>query len=162
MKKISYLLVLLFFLAITSNCSGYKRIFSASNLEFDISDYSISGDKDLGNQIYTKLYNLSASTRKKSASNNFYVLINSSKDKQATAKNTAGKILGYRIRISSTITIKDLSTGNDVLSENFTYSATYEVQSQFSETVKLENRTIENLVNEVFQNLLIRLSEKLI
>ena len=37
-----------------------------------------------------------------------------------------------------------------------------EVQSQFSETVKLQNRTIENLVNEVFQNLLIRLSEKLI
>ena len=32
-------------------CAGYKPIFSSSNLEFEIADYSISGDKKIGNKI---------------------------------------------------------------------------------------------------------------
>ena len=59
MKKISYLLISLIFLINISACTGYKPIFGSSNLEFKIADYSISGDKKLGNKIYVKLYSLS-------------------------------------------------------------------------------------------------------
>ena len=62
MKKISYLFLLLFILINTAACNGYKPIFSSSNLKFKIADYSISGDKNLGTQIYNKLYNISRST----------------------------------------------------------------------------------------------------
>ena len=67
MKKIIYAFLLLTLLSIINGCSGYKPIFSSSNLEFEIADYTIKGDKVLGNQIYAKLYNLSKSSKDKKA-----------------------------------------------------------------------------------------------
>ena len=161
MKKISYLLIWLIFLINISACTGYKPIFGSSNLEFKIADYSISGDKKLGNQIYSRLYNLSQSTKYNSDAKNIYILINALKNKNATAKNSAGKILGYKINLSTRITVKDVVTGNQIFDENFVSSASYKVQNQYSETVKLENRSIENLINKIYQDLLIKLSENI-
>ena len=102
MKKISYLLISLILLLNISACTGYKPIFSSSNIiEFKITDYSITGDKKLGNQIYSKLYNLSQTTRNTSEVKNIYILINVLKEKNATAKNSAGKILAYKINLST-------------------------------------------------------------
>ena len=162
MKKISYLLISLILLINIGACAGYKPIFSASNLELIIDDYSISGNQKLGNQIYSKLYNLSQSTKQTSNAMNVYVLINISKNKSATTKDSAGKILGYRINLSTTITITDLMTGNKILNNDFSYTSTYKTQDQFSETVKLENKTIENLINKTYQDLLIKLSENIL
>ena len=157
MKKIPYFFILFIILINIGACAGYEPIFSSSNLEFKISDYSISGDKKLGNQIYSKLYNLSQSTKKTSDTKNIYLLINVSKDKNATAKDSTGKILGYKINLSTTITIKDVMTGNEILNENFAFSSVYKMQDQYSETIKLENQTMQNLINNTYQNLLTKL-----
>ena len=162
MKKISYLLISLIFLINISACAGYKPIFGSSNLEFKIVDYSISGDKRLGNQIYSRLYDFSKSTENVKGAKNIYILINSSQNKNVTAKNSEGKILGYRVSLSTAITAKDLMTGNEILNETFSYSSTYKTQDEFFETKKLENQTIENLINTTYQDLLIKLSEKLL
>ena len=162
MKKISYLLIWLIFLINISACTGYKPIFGSSNLEFKIVDYSISGDKELGNQIYSKLYNFSKSNENATGAKDIYILINSSQNKNATAKNSAGKILGYRINLSTTITAKDLMTGDEILNETFIYSSTYKTQDEFFETKKLEEQTIENLINSTYQDLIIKLSENLL
>ena len=161
MKKIPYLFISFIILINIGACAGYKPIFSSANLEFKIANYSISGDKKLGNQIYSKLYNLSQSTKKTSETKNIYLLINVSKDKNATAKDSAGKILGYKINLSTTITIKDVMTGNEILNKNFSLSSIYKAQDQYSETIKLENQTTQNLINNTYQNLLIKLSENL-
>ena len=162
MRKISYLIILLIFLINIGACTGYKPIFSSSNLEFKITDYSILGDKKLGNQIYSKLYGLSRSTKNTLETKNIYVLINASQNKSATAKNSAGKILGYKINLSTTITIKDSLTENEILNDTFSLSSTYKVQDQFSETIKLEKQTIKNLIEKTYQDLLIKLSENLL
>ena len=162
MKKISYLLILLIFLINISSCTGYKPILGSSKLEFKIVGYSISGDKKLGNQIYSKLYNSSQSTKKTSETKNIYLLINVSKDKNATAKDSAGKILGYKINLSTTITIKDVMTGNEILHENFSVSSIFKAQDQYSETIKLENQTTKNLINNIYQDLLIKFSANLL
>ena len=162
MKKILYLLISFIILINIGACAGYEPIYSSSNLEFKIADYSISGDKKLGNQIYSKLYDLSRTTKKTSETKNIYLLINVSKDKNATAKDSTGKILGYRINLSTTITIKDVMTGNEILNENFSLSSTYKAQDQYSETIKLENQTTENLINSIFQDLLIKLSANIL
>ena len=93
MKKIFYTLISLIFLLSINACKGYKPIFSSSNIDFKIVDYSISGDKRLGNQIYSRLYNFSKSTENVTGAKNIYILINVSQNKNATAKNNAGKIL---------------------------------------------------------------------
>ena len=162
MKKISYLFLFFFILINVSACNGYKPIFSTSNLKFKIADYSISGDKNLGNQIYSKLYNLSLRSEKTPEAKNIYLLINASKEKNATAKDSAGKILGYRINLSTSIIAKDLSTGDELLNENFSFSLTYKTQDEFFETKKLENQTVENLVNLTYQDLLIKLTDSLL
>ena len=162
MKKISYLVVSLIILINMSACTGYKPIFGSSNLEFKIVDYSISGDKKLGNQIYSRLHDFSKSTENVTGAKNIYILINSSQNKNATAKNNSGKILGYRINLSTTITVKDLMTGNEILNETFSYSSTYKTQDEFFETKKLENQTIQNLIQSTYQDLLIKLSESLL
>ena len=64
MKKISYLVISFILLTYINACTGYKPIFSSSNVQFEITDYIIEGDKKLGNQIYSKLYNLSKSNKK--------------------------------------------------------------------------------------------------
>ena len=162
MKKIPYLFISFIILINIGACAGYEPIFGSSNLEFKISDYSISGDKKLGNQIYSKLYNLSRATKKTSETKNIYLLINVSKDKNATAKDSAGKILGYRINLSTTITIKDVMTGNEILNENFSYSSVFKAQDQYSETIKLENQTTQNLINNIYQDFLIKFSANLL
>ena len=162
MKKISYLLISLILLLNISACTGYKPIFSSSNIiEFKITDYSITGDKKLGNQIYSKLYNLSQTTRNTSEVKNIHILINVLKEKNATAKNSAGKILAYKINLSTTVTVENFTTGNQILNESFASSSSYKVQDQYSETIKLENRVIENLINKTYQDLLIKLSENI-
>ena len=52
-------------------------------------------------------------------------------------------------------------TKDEVLNQSFTSSLTYKVQDQYSDTLKLENQTIENLTNNIYNKLLIQLSEKL-
>ena len=162
MKKILYLLISFIILINIGACAGYKPIFGSSNLEFKIADYSISGDKKLGNKIYSQLYNLSRSAKETSETKNIYLLINTSKEKNATAKDSAGKILGYKINLSTTITIKDVMTGNEILHENFSVSSVFKAQDQYSETIKLENQTTQNLINNTYQDLLIKLSANLL
>ena len=162
MKKIFYLLISFIILINIGACAGYKPIYGSSNLEFKIAEYSISGDKKLGNKIYSKLYDLSRSTKKTSGTKNIYLLINVSKDKKATAKDSDGKILGYKINLSTTITVKDVMTGNEILNENFSYSSVFKAQDQYSETIKLENQTTQNLINNIYQDFLIKFSANLL
>ena len=161
MKKITYLIISLILLIFINACSGYKPIFSSSNLQFEIVDHSIKGDKKLGNQIYSKLYNLSNSNKNNPEAQSIHVSIEVLKDKIATVKNSAGKILEYKISLNSVITIKNYLTSDEILTQNFTFFSSYKVQDQYYETVKLENKTVENLVNKTYQDLLIKLSENL-
>ena len=162
MKKISCFLISLTLLINISACTGYKPIFSSSNLEFKIAEHSVMGDKILGNKIYSKLYNLSNLNKNNSEAESISISIEMSKDKIATAKNSAGKILEYKINLNSNIVIKNYLTSDEILAQNFASSLSYKVQDQYSETIKLENTTIENLINQIYQNLLMELSEKML
>jgi hypothetical protein len=158
MKKITYLTISFILLIGINACAGYKPIFSTSNLQFEISDYSIKGDKSLGKKIYTKLYNLSQSNKNNTAVKNINISIEVSKDKTAKAKNSAGKILEYKIILNTNIEIKDYFTNDQILSHNFNYSSSYKTQDQFSDSLILENKTIENLLDKTYQDLLIEMT----
>ena len=49
-----------------------------------------------------------------------------------------------------------------ILNHTFSYTSVYKVQDQYSETKKLENKIIEDLINKTYQNLLIKLSESIL
>ena len=162
MKKIYYILISLIFLTNISACTGYKPIFGLTNLEFEIADYEITGDKKIGNQIYSRLYNISQSNKYNSDVKNIYILINTSKDKSATTKNSAGKILAYKVNLSTIVTVKDFITNDQIFTERYDFTSSYKVQVRHSETIKLENKSIENLINKTYQDLLIKLTENIL
>ena len=161
MKKISYIIAYLIIFINIDSCVGYKPIFDSTNIQFKIINHSIEGNKKLGNKIYTKLYNLSKSNKNNPEAKDVDIIIKVSKDKSSTAKNDAGKIIEYKINLNSQIIIKDYVTNLENLNQNFNSYASYKVQDQYSETVKLEDKTIENLLDKTYQDLLLKMSENI-
>ena len=162
MKKITYLIFTIVFLISISGCSGYKPIFASKNLQFNISEYSIEGNKILANKIYSKLYRLSNAEKDDQNVRNIGLLIKVSKDKKATSKDNAGKILEYKITLNTEVKVTDSITDDKILNEIFISSITYKVQSQYSDTINLENTSVENLINKIYQELLIKFSENIV
>ena len=162
MKKIAYLIISFILLICINACTGYKPIFGSSNIQFEIADYSIDGDKKLGKQIYYKLYNLSKSNKNKAETQSLYIKIKVSKEKNATIKDSTGKILEYNINLNTQVIVKDYLTNDELLNHNFTSSLSYKVQDQYSETEKFENTSIDNLINKTYQDLLIKLTENIV
>jgi len=162
MKKIVGPIFSLILLIFIDGCVGYEPIFSSTNLQFEIADYSIEGNKILGNKIYSKLYNLSQSKKDDHNLRNVDLVIKISKDKNATVKNGDGKILEYKITLNTDIKITDFITKDKILNQIFTSSLTYKVQDNYSDTVNLENKSIEDLLNKTYQELVVRLAQNII
>ena len=55
--------------------------------------------------------------------------------------------------------INDFLTDKIILNQDFIYSTSYKVQDAHSETKKLENKNIENLIDKTYQDILIKISE---
>ena len=162
MKKIVGPIFSLILLIFINGCAGYEPIFSSTNLQFKIADYSIEGNKRLGNKIYSKLYNLSQSKKDDKNLRNVDLIIKVSKDKNATVKNSDGQILEYKITLNTDVKIADFITKDKILNQIFTSSLTYKVQDNYSDTVNLENRSIEDLLNKTYQELVVRLAQNII
>ena len=157
MKKITYIIIAIIFLTFINACAGYKPIYT-TNLQFKIVDYSIKSNKKLGRQIYYKLYNLFKSNQNNAEALSVTITIDTTKNKGVTVKDSTGKILEYRIILNSNIIINDYLTNDEVLNQDFSYSSMYKVQDLHSETIKLENKSIKDLINKTYQDLLIKMS----
>ena len=161
MKKIVYPIFSFILLIFISGCSGYEPIFGSKNLQFEIVNHSIEDDKILGNKIYAKLYKLSQSKKNDQNLKSIDLIINVSKNKNATSKDSAGKILEYKITLNTDIKVTDFITKDKILNQIFVSSLTYKVQDKYSDTVDLENRSIEDLLNKTYQELITRLAQNL-
>ena len=117
MKKIVHLITSFILLTYITACVGYEPIYSSAKLQFKIADYAIKADKKMGNQIYFQLYTLSKSSKNNEKTQNIHVTIQVSKDKNATIKNSAGKILEYRVSLNTNILIKDFLSGSEILNQ---------------------------------------------
>ena len=162
MKKVIYPIFSFILLLFINGCAGYEPIFGSTNLQFEIADYSIEGNKILGNKIYSKLYSLSKSKKDGQNARSIDLLINASKNNNATSKDSTGKILEYKITLNTEIKVTDSITEDKILNKTFTTSLNYNVQNQYADTVNLENKSIENLINKTYQELLIELSKNIV
>ena len=159
-KKISVIFLSIFFI-LANGCAGYKPIYSNSNLEFKIVDYTIKGDKRLGNKIYSKLYNLSRTKKNLDSDKSIILLIDTSLNKNETSKDSSGKVLEYKLTLIAKIEILDFLSNDLILNQAFVSSLSYKVQSQYSETIKLENSSIEDLIDKTYKDLLVKLAQNI-
>ena len=161
MKKNNYLIFPIFFLILISACVGYEPIFKSTNVQFKISEYLIEGDKILGNKIYSKLNNLSKSQKDNANSRPISIIINTTKNKKETSKDSAGKILEYKITLNTKVEINDYQTNSKILKQTFTSSITYKMQDQYSDSIKLENKSMKDLIEKTYQEIIVRISENI-
>ena len=159
-KKISLIFLSIFFI-LSNGCAGYKPIYSNSNLEFKIVDYIIKGDKRLGNKIYSKLYNLSRTKKNLDSDKSIILLIDTSLNKNETSKDSSGKVLEYKLTLIAKIEILDFLSYDLILNQAFVSSLSYKVQSQYSETINLENSSIEDLIDKTYKDLLVKLTQNI-
>ena len=132
MKKTIYFIFSFVLLILINECTGYKPIFGSSNLQFKIADYTIEGNKVLGKKIYAKLYSISQSSENDQNARSVDFFINVSKDKNASVKNSAGKILEYKITLNTDVKVTDFITKDKILNQMFISSLTYKVQNKYS------------------------------
>ena len=159
MKKITFLIIPTILFIYINACTGYTPIYSSSNFNFKIEDHSLKGEERLANSIYRKLYNVSLSNKNNPGVQSISLSIETNKERKPTVKNNAGKILEYQINLNTNVVINDFLTEKMLLDQNFNYSISYKVQDVHSETIKLENRNIENLVNKTYQDIQIKIVE---
>ena len=159
MKRITYLAISFILFIYINACTGYKPIFSSTNLQLEIVDYSIKGNKKLGNKIYSQLHRTFKSNKGNPDAKTVHTTIEVLKDKNPTVKDSAGKILEYKITIKTNIILIDFLTNEEILNYNTSLSSSYKVRDKYSTTKKIENKTIENLVNKTYQDLIIKISE---
>jgi hypothetical protein len=158
MKKITYLAISFVLLICVNGCTGYEPIFSSTKSQIEIVEHSIKGNKKLGNKIYSQLRKAFGSNKNNPNAKTVHATIEVLKNKNATVKNSAGKILEYKIIINTNILLKDSLTEDVILNYSESASSSYKIQDQYSETKKMENKTTENLINKIYQDILIKIS----
>ena len=65
------------------------------------------------------------------------------------------------MNLNTKVIIKNYLTNENILNHNFILSTSYKAQKQYSETIKLEAKSIENLLNQTYQEILTTLTEKI-
>ena len=126
----------------------------------NIKKHTIEGDQDLGKRIYLKLENLLKSKNKKDKKN-INLFLDISKNKQPTIKDKSGKIVEYKITLNTIIIVKKYETEKLILNKNISNSTNYRVQDQYSQSMTKENKAIENLINQTYQELLVILIQNI-
>lgn len=142
-------------------CAGYKPIFNSENLQFEISEYELNGNKVLGKKIYSQLHNLSKGKKNDKGKRSIILKINTKKTKNPTVKDSSGKIQEYKIILDVNLEVINYLTNSQIFKQSFVNSTTYEVQNEISETIKLENQSLNDLMDKSYKDILIRLIEGL-
>jgi len=162
MKKIIYSIFILTAFILMNQCAGYKPIFSTADIQFKIVDKEIKGNELLGNRLYSKLNILSKSKNNEQDIRSIVLILDVGKTKSATSKDSSGKILEYKINLNINVEAQDYLTNKSILKQNFNSSLNYKVQSKYSDTLTLEGKTINDLLDKIYQDILFNLSKNII
>ncbi len=149
------ILILIFCMILTSNC-GFKLSNVQNN--YNISEFNTKGDKRINYKLKNKILNSS----KKENENLILVNINTKKEKNIKEKNIGNEITKYEIIITSNIEFKKI-TDNNFNTFTVVEKGDYTVSKRYSDTLSNEKSLINTLVNdlsdEIFQNLSLRLND---
>ena len=161
MKKIFYSIFILLAFILINQCADYKPIFSTTDLQFKIVEHEIKGDKSLGNRLYSKLHFLSKSKNDEQNITNIVLILDVKKTKSPTSKDSSGKVLGYKINLNTKLEAIDYVTNKSILEQDFNSSSNYKIQSRYSESLTLEGKTINDLIEKTYQDILFNLFQNI-
>tara|TARA_B100001121_G_scaffold44562_1_gene38229 strand:+ start:449 stop:901 length:453 start_codon:yes stop_codon:yes gene_type:complete len=147
MKKIFIIIVLL----ILNNCAGYEPIFSSKDVNFYIGEITIKEDNKLIRNIVKNLkpYTIQNDKRRINLELNLDI-------KEAiTLKDSKGNTVSEEMAIA--LEVKTILENNDQIKFNFSEKFTFNNQSNKFELNQYKKRMQINLVEKIYQDLIIRL-----
>ena len=146
MKKIILISLVIFL----SNCAGYKPIFTSDQTNFYIEKVEISDDNKLVRKLVKNLKPYSIDNGKQSIT----LKLDLNKQENVIMKDAKGDPASYEIKIKLNVNVitKD---GNNKL--NFEENFTFNNQSNKFELNQYKKNTETNLINKIFENLMLKL-----
>ena len=146
MKKI----IIICLLIILSNCSGYTPIFTSNQTNFYIDKIEISDDSKLLRKIIKNLKPYSIENGKQ----NISLKLDLNRKEDIIMKDEKGDPASYEIRIKLDVdVIMKNSTKKLVFNEKFSFNN----QSNKFEMNQFKKNAETNLINKIFENLILEL-----
>ena len=145
-KKIIFISLLIFL----SNCAGYKPIFTSDQTNFYIEKIEISDDSKHVRKLIKSLKPYSVDNGKQSIT----LKLDLDKQENVIMKDAKGDPASYEIKIKLNVDVitKD---GNNKL--NFEENFTFNNQSNKFELNQYKKNMETNLINKIFENLILEL-----
>ena len=147
--------ILIYFLIIISLYScGFNIVKQSDLVDFHIAKIETAGDKKINYGLKNKLAFRAGDVEKKK----IYLDIKSKRDKVVKEKNSRNEITRYELIIELLIEVN--SANNKLQTLNFSEQITYNVGSQYTQTINNEDQAIktllETLVNKIIKELSIQ------
>ena len=146
MKKIILISLIIFL----SNCAGYKPIFTSDQTNFYIEKIEISDDSKLVRKLIKSLKPYSVDNGKQSIT----LKLNLDKQENVIMKDAKGDPASYEIKIELNV---DVITMNGTNKLNFKENFTFNNQSNKFELNQYKKNMETNLINKIFENLILEL-----
>ncbi len=146
MKKI----ILIFLIIFLSNCAGYKPIFTSDQTNFYIEKIEISDDSKHVRKLIKSLKPYSVDNGKQSIT----LKLDLDKQENVIMKDAKGDPASYEIKIELKV---DVITMNGTNKLNFKENFTFNNQSNKFELNQYKKNTETNLINKIFENLILEL-----
>ena len=155
MSQILKKYILIFFFFLLSNC-GFKVLDNSKINNFSIKEIQTSGNKRINFKIKNNLLVNSS----KSNEYNLIININTKKIKSIKEKNIKNEITKYEISLNTTVKCNLIASGED-FEFNFSATGDYLVGDNYSDTIANEKKLIDNLVEDISDQVLIKIRSKL-
>ena len=155
MKQIITKSFLFLFLFATVNC-GFKVINESEKNNFSIQEIKTSGDKRINFKIKNNLLN----SAKKNHQNILLINLNTKKSKNIKEKNIKNEITKYEISLNVDVRF-NLINSNTNHKISFANKGSYSVVDSYSTTLNNEKKIINDLVENISEKILKKISLKL-
>ena len=146
MKKIIFISLIIFL----SNCAGYKPIFTSDQTNFYIEKIEISDDSKLVRKLIKNLKPYSAENGKQSIT----LKLDLNKQENIIMKDAKGDPASYEIKIELNVEVLTKDGTNKL---KFREKFTFNNQSNKFELNQYKKNTETNLINKIFENLMLEL-----
>ena len=146
MKKIIFISLIIFL----SNCAGYKPIFTSDQTNFYIEKIEISDDSKHVRKLIKSLKPYSVDNGKQSIT----LKLDLDKQENIIMKDAKGDPASYEIKIELKVDVVTMDGTNKL---NFKENFTFNNQSNKFELNQYKKNMETNLINKIFENLILEL-----
>ena len=147
-KKIFFVILFLSFL---QSC-GYQPLLSSKNQKFSIVNISIYGDKKLARTLgnyFTEIEN---------ADNNLILEITANKKKLVSNRTSIGASSEYTVTIIFNVKVTSETNNKVIFIQNFTSTNSFKTSKVHLDTLRRENKIVDNTIKDIAEQISKRLS----